>query len=75
MDELYYTVGPEGDALREKVLPLWAQDPTRPTDVLLSGPDIELDETTPRRFFGEEQLREHRQIPHERCSDAVRGSL
>ena len=54
MDELLYTVGPEGDALREKVFPQWAQDPTRSTDVLFSGPNIELDDTTRRRFFGEE---------------------
>ena len=53
MTQVLYTMGPEGDALRGKVLPLWDEDPARQTDVLFSGPDIEVTELVRRRFFGE----------------------
>ena len=54
MSELLLAMGDEADARRGRALPLWEQDPTRPTDVLFSGPDIEVDETVRQRFFGED---------------------
>ena len=55
MSELLLETGAEAEARRARALPLWEQDPTRPTDVLFSGPDIDLDETVRQRFFGEDQ--------------------
>jgi 2-polyprenyl-6-methoxyphenol hydroxylase-like FAD-dependent oxidoreductase len=46
--------GPEAEARRTKAMPLIAQDGTRVPDHLFSGPDLPLDETVRRRFFGEE---------------------
>ena len=51
--ELDLETGPEADARRAKALPGIMQDPTRRPDVLFSGPDMLLDETVKRRFFGE----------------------
>ena len=55
MSDMLLRSGAEADARRAKALPLWEQDPTRPTDVLFSGPDIEIDETVRQRFYGEDQ--------------------
>jgi 2-polyprenyl-6-methoxyphenol hydroxylase-like FAD-dependent oxidoreductase len=52
--DLIYTPGPEAEARRARVLPLLAQDATRAPDHLFSGPDLPVDETVRRRFFGEE---------------------
>ena len=46
-------VGPDSDRIRERALPLLAQDPTRFPDYGFSGPDGELDDDVRRRFFGE----------------------
>lgn len=54
MSQLLLETGAEADARRARALLLWEQDATRPTDVLFSGPDIELDESVRRRFFGED---------------------
>jgi len=54
MSELFLTTGDEAEARRAHALPLWEQDPTRPTDVLFSGPDTDLDESARQRFFGED---------------------
>lgn len=54
LTELFYTPGPEGDAKRARALPLIAGDGSRLPDVDFSGPDVELDENTRRRMFGEE---------------------
>jgi menaquinone-9 beta-reductase len=54
MTEMFYATGPEAEARRAKALPLIAQDPTRRLDHDISGPDLPLDETVIRRFFGEE---------------------
>ena len=51
---MFLTLGPEADARRERALPLIAADQTRIPDFLLSGPDLPLDESVRRRFFGEE---------------------
>ncbi len=54
MAELFYTAGPEADARRAKAMPLIAQDGSRIPDALFGGPDMEVDESTRRRMFGEE---------------------
>jgi 2-polyprenyl-6-methoxyphenol hydroxylase-like FAD-dependent oxidoreductase len=51
---LYMERGPEAEARRIQALPLQAQDRSRVPDVFHSGPEIRLDETMRRRFFGEE---------------------
>src|SRR5262245_6483993 len=52
--ELFYTPGPEAEARRAKAFSLIAQDPTRVPDHAWSGPELLLNETVRRRFFGEE---------------------
>ncbi|MBZ5672015.1 MAG: FAD-dependent monooxygenase [Acidobacteriia bacterium] len=51
--QLYLETGPEAVARRTRALPLIAQDPTRQPDGLFAGPDVPVDDTTRRRFFGE----------------------
>ena len=46
--------GPEAEARLARALPLLAQDGSRVPDHLFSGPDLPVDETVRRRFFGEE---------------------
>lgn len=52
--QLFYAVGPAADARRARALPLVAEDPTRMHDGLVSGPEIPVDESVRRRFFGED---------------------
>ncbi len=52
--ELFFAAGAEADARRMTALPLMMQEPTRRLDHNWSGPDLPLDETVRRRFFGEE---------------------
>jgi menaquinone-9 beta-reductase len=52
--EILLATGPEAEARRAKALPLLAQDGTRVPDHQFGGPDLPLDETVRRRFFGEE---------------------
>jgi 2-polyprenyl-6-methoxyphenol hydroxylase-like FAD-dependent oxidoreductase len=54
MSQMFFETGPIGEARRARAFPLLAQDPTRAPDHILSGPDLPLDETVRRRFFGEE---------------------
>jgi 2-polyprenyl-6-methoxyphenol hydroxylase-like FAD-dependent oxidoreductase len=54
LSQMFFETGPEGEARRARAFPLLAQDPTRAPDHVLSGPDLPLDETVRRRFFGEE---------------------
>jgi 2-polyprenyl-6-methoxyphenol hydroxylase-like FAD-dependent oxidoreductase len=54
MTAMLLDTGPKADERRNRALPLWAEDPTRPTDVLFSGPDITLDDSVRRRFFAED---------------------
>jgi 2-polyprenyl-6-methoxyphenol hydroxylase-like FAD-dependent oxidoreductase len=51
---VFYETGPEADARRARAFPLFVQDPGRIPDILVSGPEVPLDETVRRRFFGEE---------------------
>ena len=52
--QFFYETGPEAEARRNRAFPLIAQDPSRIPDAFFSGPDQPPDETTRRRFFGEE---------------------
>jgi len=52
--QIFYEQGPEAEARRAKAMPLIAQDETRIPDHLFCGPDLPLDETVRKRFFGEE---------------------
>jgi len=52
--QLFLEAGPEAEARRARALPLIAQDVTRIPDVLFSGPEVPVNETVRRRFFGEE---------------------
>jgi 2-polyprenyl-6-methoxyphenol hydroxylase-like FAD-dependent oxidoreductase len=52
--QLFYETGPEADSRRTRALPLLAQEPARMPDAFFSGPEVALDETARRRFFGED---------------------
>ena len=51
---LYMERGAEAEARRARALSLPEQDRSRVPDVFHSGPEMALDETVRRRFFGEE---------------------
>ncbi len=52
--EFFLRTGVEGDALRDRALPLIAADQTRLPDFVGSGPDLDADEAMRRRFFAED---------------------
>jgi 2-polyprenyl-6-methoxyphenol hydroxylase-like FAD-dependent oxidoreductase len=52
--QLFYETGSEADDRRARGLPLLGEDPTRMPDAFFSGPEVPLDETARRRFFGED---------------------
>ncbi len=52
--EILMKAGEEADARRKKAFAAWREDRTRQLDVMLSGPIPFVDETTKRRFFGDE---------------------
>jgi 2-polyprenyl-6-methoxyphenol hydroxylase-like FAD-dependent oxidoreductase len=52
--QIFYSTGSEAEVLRARVFPLLAQDMTRMPDAVMSGPEVPLDETVRRRFFGDE---------------------
>jgi 2-polyprenyl-6-methoxyphenol hydroxylase-like FAD-dependent oxidoreductase len=54
LSQMFFETGPAAEARRARALPLIAQDPTRALDHVVSGPELPLDETVRRRFFGEE---------------------
>jgi menaquinone-9 beta-reductase len=54
LSQMFYETGPAGEACRSRAFPLFAQDPTRVPDHILSGPDLPADETVRRRFFGQD---------------------
>jgi menaquinone-9 beta-reductase len=54
MTAMYLATGPEADVRRARAMPLIGQDPTRQPDALFAGPDLPVDETARKRFFGEE---------------------
>ena len=52
--QMFFETGPQAEARRARALPLIAQDETRVPDHFASGPELPLNETVRRRFFGEE---------------------
>jgi menaquinone-9 beta-reductase len=52
--EFFLETGEAADARRARAFPLFAEDPTRVPDLLLSGPEIPLDANSKARFFGED---------------------
>ena len=52
--DVFQRLGPKADARRARALPLIAQDPTRPPDMLYSGPDLPVASNARARFFGED---------------------
>jgi 2-polyprenyl-6-methoxyphenol hydroxylase-like FAD-dependent oxidoreductase len=51
---MFLEQGAEADELRARALPLLAEDGTRVPDHLFSGPELPLDDSVKKRFFGEE---------------------
>jgi 2-polyprenyl-6-methoxyphenol hydroxylase-like FAD-dependent oxidoreductase len=54
MTAMYLAAGPEADARRARAMPLIGADPSRQPDALFVGPDLPVDETARKRFFGED---------------------
>jgi hypothetical protein len=52
--DVFQCLGPEAEARRARAMPLIAQDPTRPPDMLFSGPDLPIAANARARFFGED---------------------
>jgi 2-polyprenyl-6-methoxyphenol hydroxylase-like FAD-dependent oxidoreductase len=52
--EFFLETGEAADARRARAFPLFAEDPTRVPDLLLSGPEIPLDANSKARFFAED---------------------
>ena len=57
--QMFFEPGPVAEARRAQALPLIAQDPTRVPDHVVSGPELPVNETVRRRFFGR-----NREIPY-----------
>lgn len=57
-ERLFYTSGKDAYALRFRLLPLLAKDPSRLPDYFLSAPDGSVSEEVRRRMFGEDVLSE-----------------
>src|SRR5215469_9408126 len=56
--DVFQRLGPEAEARRARAMPLIAQDPTRPPDMLFSGPDLPVAVNARARFFGEDDAAE-----------------
>ena len=54
MTDMFYEIGPEADARRERAYPLLADEPGRWLDLVVRGPDSPSDEEARRRFFAED---------------------
>ena len=54
ISELFFQIGPAADERRARAFPLLAGDASRMPDVLISGPDIRLDDGVRDRLFGEQ---------------------
>jgi 2-polyprenyl-6-methoxyphenol hydroxylase-like FAD-dependent oxidoreductase len=52
--DLFFELGPEADARRERALQRLASEPDRMPDHNFSGPDLPCDDHVRRRFFGED---------------------
>jgi hypothetical protein len=53
-NDVFLEQGSDAETRRARALPLLAQDPSRFLQHIFIGPDLPLDETVRRRFFGEE---------------------
>ena len=53
MRTLFQDPSPESTRLRERAMPLIAQDPTRVPDHIFSGPELPINDEVRARFFGE----------------------
>ena len=53
-NDLFLEPGAEAETCRTRAFPLLAQDPTRFLSHIFIGPDLPINETVRRRFFGEE---------------------
>lgn len=53
--QLMFTVGAEAAARRERAFAAWKADASNRLDVIMSGPDVTLDEAARSRYFGETQ--------------------
>ena len=54
MTEVLLQTGPEADARRERILPMWGEDPSRNPEPIFNGPNEPLDEKVRKRFFCED---------------------
>ena len=54
LTQFFFELGPKAEIRRARALPLIAQDGTRIPDLFALGPEVPVDETARRRFFGEE---------------------
>jgi hypothetical protein len=54
LTQLNFEPGSTADARRARALPLIAREPNRMPDHLNSGPDLPVNESVRRRYFGEE---------------------
>lgn len=54
MSAMYLGMGSEADARRARAMPLIGADPSRQPDALFVGPDLPINETVRKRFFGED---------------------
>jgi 2-polyprenyl-6-methoxyphenol hydroxylase-like FAD-dependent oxidoreductase len=52
--DLFFELGPEADARRERALPRLSSEPDRMPDHNFSGPDLPCDDHVRRRFFGDD---------------------
>ena len=53
-NSFFFDRGEQADARRTKAMPLIMEDPSRVPDHLFCGPDLSIDDSVRRRFFGEE---------------------
>ena len=51
MTQVLLQTGPDADARRERILPLWGEDPSRNPEPIFNGPDEPLDDKVRKRFF------------------------
>lgn len=54
MSDMFYDIGSEADARRERAYPLLAEEPRRWPDLVVKGPNSPSDEEARRRFFAED---------------------
>jgi 2-polyprenyl-6-methoxyphenol hydroxylase-like FAD-dependent oxidoreductase len=53
LSKMFFATGPAAETLRAGAFALFAENPARVPDHIVSGPDLPADEAVRRRFFGE----------------------